>query len=76
LRTLLRLLDKEYESLEAGGSPYQRWAARLTGMGQAAVVSTPAGQETGIMEGVDTDGALILRRAGGSVARITVGEVS
>lgn len=76
LRALLRLLETEYENLEAGGSPYQRWAARLTGVGEAAVVSTPTGQERGIAEGVDADGALVLRRADGSVARITVGDVS
>lgn len=76
VRNLLSLLEREHDSLEAGRSPHSRWAARLVGLGEVLEISTPWGEERGTMEGVDAEGSLILRRADGSIARITVGDVS
>ncbi|MDH4208556.1 MAG: biotin--[acetyl-CoA-carboxylase] ligase, partial [Anaerolineae bacterium] len=73
---LLELLEEEYTRLESGASPHQRWAERLTRVGEHVEVETPWGRESGRMEGADTDGALILRRDDGTRARITVGDVS
>jgi BirA family biotin operon repressor/biotin-[acetyl-CoA-carboxylase] ligase len=76
VRALLRLLESEHERLQAGQSPHQRWADRLMAIGEALEISTPWGEERGTMEGVDAEGSLVLRRADGSIARITVGDVS
>lgn len=73
---VLEVLEEEYSRLESGRSPHERWAARLTRVGKHVEVETPWGRESGRMEGVDTDGALILRRTDGTIARITVGDVS
>ena len=73
---LLQLLETEYTDLESGVSPHERWAARLTRVGEQVEVETPWGRESGRMEGVDADGALMLRRTDGTVARITVGDVT
>ncbi len=76
LAALLGLLETEYKQLESGRSPQERWAARLTRLGERVEVETPWGTESGQMEGVNTGGALILRRSDGTVARITVGDVT
>jgi BirA family biotin operon repressor/biotin-[acetyl-CoA-carboxylase] ligase len=76
LRALLHSLEIEHERLESGRSPYRRWAARLTRIGQHVQVETPWGKETGKIEGVETDGTLVLRRTDGSLARIAVGDIT
>jgi BirA family biotin operon repressor/biotin-[acetyl-CoA-carboxylase] ligase len=76
VRRLLHLLEAEHDSLLAGRSPHQRWTDRLTGVGDLLEISTPWGEEKGILEGVDSEGSLVLRKDDGSIARITVGDVS
>ena len=51
------------------------WTARAHGLGEACVARL--GNETvgGVAEGLDADGALRLRTAGGAVRRITAGDV-
>ena len=47
------------------------WMARAHGLGQAATV----GDVSGTIEGIDADGALLLRVPAGTVRRITAGDV-
>jgi BirA family biotin operon repressor/biotin-[acetyl-CoA-carboxylase] ligase len=75
LQALLESMEREYRLLQQGESTGERWAARLYLLGQEVEVTTPWGQESGRAEGVDADGALILRREDGTKAYITVGDV-
>ena len=75
LQALLESMEREYRLLQRGESTGDRWAARLYVLGQEVQVTTPWGQESGRAEGVDADGALILRRDDGTQAYITVGDV-
>jgi len=75
LRAVLRFMEREYRLLQQGESPGEKWATRLSLPGQKVKVTTPWGQQSGWAEGVDADGALILRRDDGTKAYITVGEV-
>ena len=65
-----------YESLRRGDSPYEEWAARLINLGREVQVITPQGALAGWAEGVDADGALILRLPGGQRERILAGDVT
>jgi biotin-(acetyl-CoA carboxylase) ligase len=51
------------------------WAARLEWMGEAVVASTGAGEVAGQVEGVELDGALIIRLPTGEVLRLLAGDV-
>jgi BirA family biotin operon repressor/biotin-[acetyl-CoA-carboxylase] ligase len=75
LQALLRYVEKEYRLLQQGESPCERWATRLQLLGQRVEVTTPWGQESGQAEGVDADGALILRHDDGTTSSISVGDV-
>jgi BirA family biotin operon repressor/biotin-[acetyl-CoA-carboxylase] ligase len=75
LQVLLKSMEREYRLLQQGESPGERWAARLYLLGEKVEVTTPWGREYGRAEGVDADGALILRREDGTKAYITVGDV-
>jgi len=76
LRALLRCMEREYLLLQSGASPASRWAGRLSQLGQQVEVDTPWGREIGRVEGVDADGTLILLRSDGTMAHITVGDVT
>lgn len=53
----------------------QAWSERAMGMGQACVARLGHDTVTGVAEGLDQDGALILRLAGGQSRRISAGDV-
>ncbi len=76
LATFLHQVERRYKAIQAGESPHREWAARLATVGQRVRVSTPAGPLTGIAEGVDEDGALLLRTADGQVHRLLAGDVT
>jgi BirA family biotin operon repressor/biotin-[acetyl-CoA-carboxylase] ligase len=76
LACILNGLEARYVSLCAGWSPHEIWAARLTGVGREVVVSGSTGDLEGRAEGVDEDGALLLRLEDGRVVRILAGDVS
>jgi BirA family biotin operon repressor/biotin-[acetyl-CoA-carboxylase] ligase len=76
LRAILRAADDRYVRLLAGESPHQEWAAHLATLGQHVRVHTPAGVEEGIAEGIDLNGALILRREDGTKVTIPSGDVT
>ena len=51
------------------------WTAKAHGLGERCVARLPSETIEGIAEGLDADGALRLRTPGGSVRRITAGDV-
>ncbi|MGD9406153.1 MAG: biotin--[acetyl-CoA-carboxylase] ligase, partial [Anaerolineae bacterium] len=57
-------------------SLHHEWAGRLVTLGKAVTVSgtTPALQ--GMAEGVDVDGALLVRLADGTLEKVLAGDVS
>ncbi len=76
LQEILERVEGRYQRLEAGESPYEEWASNLVTLGRRVRVTTPEGQEEGWAEGVDEDGALILRRGDGSMVLIAAGDVT
>ena len=73
---LLRHLDRLYLRACGGEPPVAEWRARLVTLGQHVLVETGAGTEEGLAEGVDETGALLLRRADGSLLSLLAGEVT
>lgn len=76
VQAILRAIEKYYWRLRAGQNLRAEFAERLTTLGQALQAQTPGGIETGVAENVDDDGALLLRRADGSLVRLVAGEVT
>jgi BirA family biotin operon repressor/biotin-[acetyl-CoA-carboxylase] ligase len=73
---ILAGIEMRYESLRRGESPHEEWAARLINLGHQVQVATPQGALAGWAEGVDADGALILRTPDGQRKRIVAGDVT
>ncbi len=73
---ILAGIEMRYESLRRGESPHEEWAARLINLGRQVQVTTPQGALAGWVEGVDADGALILRTPDGQRKRILAGDVT
>ncbi len=76
LRALLRRVEERYAALKAGRSPHSEWAARLVTLGRPVSVSGSGAVLEGLAEGVDADGALLVRVADGRVERVLAGDVS
>ena len=76
LRAILINIEERYTRLRAGESPHAEWAARLATLRQRVVITTPTEQLSGIAEGVDADGALILRDESGALRPILAGDVT
>ncbi|MEA3345348.1 MAG: biotin--[acetyl-CoA-carboxylase] ligase [Chloroflexota bacterium] len=76
LASILNRLEECYLALCEGWSPHQEWAARLIMLGQQVIVSKPGGELEGRAEGVDEDGALLIRLKDGRMRRILAGDVS
>jgi BirA family transcriptional regulator, biotin operon repressor / biotin---[acetyl-CoA-carboxylase] ligase len=51
------------------------WLSRAAGLGQAVRVRREQNELHGMLESLDSDGALLLRQASGGIARITAGDV-
>ena len=62
--------------MRRGESPQGEWAARLINLARQVQVTTPDGVLAGWAEGVDADGALILRTPDGQRQRILAGDVT
>ena len=75
LQRLLQEIEAGYGDVVQGEALRAAWAARLSTLGQMVRV-TGGTEEEGMAEGVDADGALLLRRADGTLGRITVGDVT
>ena len=69
-------VERRYQGLRAGESPYREWAVRLATLGQPVEVSTPAGVLAGVAESVDEDGALLLRLPDGGLRVLVAGDVT
>jgi len=76
LACILNRLEARYLALCDGWSPRQEWTARLVTLNQQVVLSGPGGELEGWAEGVDQDGALLLRLEDGRVVRVLAGDVS
>jgi BirA family biotin operon repressor/biotin-[acetyl-CoA-carboxylase] ligase len=53
----------------------EAWTVRAQGLGQPCIARLGAETVEGVAEGLDVDGALRLRLAGGAIRRITAGDV-
>ncbi len=76
LWTLLRRIEVRYGALSAGHSPHGEWAARLITLGQAVVISAGGSVLEGVAEGVDANGALLVRLDNGRLETIVAGDVT
>jgi BirA family biotin operon repressor/biotin-[acetyl-CoA-carboxylase] ligase len=72
---LITNMDGLYLEVRAGDSMFGPWRDRLETLGKRVRVQTQSGMEEGIADSVDESGTLVLRRADGSLNRITVGDV-
>lgn len=76
LLALLSGAETRYGALREGLSPHQEWSERLATLGQRVTAQTSDGALHGVAEGVDPNGALLLRTEDGSVRRLIAGDVS
>lgn len=76
-RSLFRHLDRLYQSyLEQGVSPVLRaWEGLCDVVGKRVSVDCQSRVLRGVVEGLDPDGALLLRTAGGELEKILAGDV-
>ncbi len=76
LRAILERVEALYPEVGAPDQAlYQAWSARLALVGQAIVVRTAEGDQTGVLEGVTPEGALLLKQAGGQTIKLLAGDV-
>jgi len=73
---ILENVESRYQRLQAGELPHDEWASRLITLHHHVMVDTPQGVVEGWAEGVDADGALIIRTNGGERQRVMAGDVT
>lgn len=73
---ILENVERRYHRLKAGELSHDEWASRLITLHHHVVVDTPQGMVEGWAEGVDADGALILRTNWGERQRVLAGDVT
>lgn len=76
VRAILEAVEPYYARICNGESLRLEWATRLDTLRRPIHAHTPWGDETGIAEDVDADGALLLRRADNSLVRLTAADVT
>lgn len=76
LQRLLIHMERGYLRLQEGYLPHKVFTSRLANVGEKVEVVLPGGKEEGFMEGVDAEGALLLRKEDGTKARVIMGEVA
>ena len=76
LWALLRAMEARYFQLTEGHSPQAEWAERLVTLGQPVKVSASGSALEGVAEGVDANGALLVRLPDGRVEKVLAGDVS
>ena len=79
LRVLAALMEETealYLSLQQGGSVREEWALLLDTLGQRVTVTWGDIVYEGMAEGVDDEGGLLLRLAGGAIVSLSAGEVT
>jgi BirA family transcriptional regulator, biotin operon repressor / biotin---[acetyl-CoA-carboxylase] ligase len=76
LWAMLLAVEARYLALGSGAQAlHAQWARRLVTLGRTVTVATGDGAWEGLAEGVDADGALLVRRADGRLERIIAGDV-
>jgi BirA family biotin operon repressor/biotin-[acetyl-CoA-carboxylase] ligase len=73
---ILESVEGRYQRLQAGELPHDEWASRLVTLHNYVLVDTPQGAVEGWVEGVDADGALLLRTQCGERQRVLAGDVT
>lgn len=77
LQQFLAAVERRYQRICQGESPYQEWASHLINLGEFVTVSHVDGsQESGHVDGANEDGALLLRQADGSILSVWAGDVT
>lgn len=76
LWAFLRAVEVRYRALQAGRSPHAEWAQRLVTVGQLVTVAGGREMLEGVAEGVDANGALLVRQADGRLKTILAGDVT
>lgn len=76
LWALLYQLELRYKELGAGYSPHGEWARRLGTLDRPVTVNSGSVVLEGVAEGVDCDGALLVRLADGQLHTVVAGDVS
>jgi BirA family biotin operon repressor/biotin-[acetyl-CoA-carboxylase] ligase len=76
LCALLRVMETRYLALKAGHVPHDEWARRLVTLGRLVVVSMGDTALEGMAEGVNADGALLVRRPDGRLETVVAGDVT
>lgn len=79
LELLVAYLDgvaQRYARLKEGSSPHKEWVSRLAILGQPVTAHLDNRTLSGLAQGVDADGALLLRTADGTVHRLHAADVS
>jgi BirA family transcriptional regulator, biotin operon repressor / biotin---[acetyl-CoA-carboxylase] ligase len=76
LLALLARVETRYQALSAGTADLHReWASRLVTLGRPVTVADGETEWMGMAEGVDNDGALLVRPPGGEPRRVVAGDV-
>ena len=78
LRLLWRFLEeleKQYQRITAGGSPYKEWVKRMSLLDREIQVTFPGETIIGRAIGVDADGALLVGLENGTSRRILAGDI-
>lgn len=77
LWSFLEAVERRYLFLRAGQSPHVEWSQRLSTLGQHVTVSG-VGESCleGVAEGVDANGALLVRLASGQLETVLAGDVT
>jgi BirA family biotin operon repressor/biotin-[acetyl-CoA-carboxylase] ligase len=76
LWAFLRAVESRYRALRAGRSPHSQWAERLVTLGERVAVGLAGSLVEGVAEGVDPDGALLVRLASGRLETVVAGDVT
>jgi BirA family biotin operon repressor/biotin-[acetyl-CoA-carboxylase] ligase len=76
LLALLQALEARYLALCGGRSPHDEWAGRLVTLGRRVTVSGPGRKVAGVAEGVNADGALLVRLDDGRLETVVAGDVT
>jgi BirA family biotin operon repressor/biotin-[acetyl-CoA-carboxylase] ligase len=76
LLALLQALEARYLALCGGQSPHDEWAGRLVTLGRRVTVSGPGRKVAGVAEGVNADGALLVRLDDGRLETVVAGDVT
>lgn len=76
LRAVLQRIEARYSALKAGHSPHDEWVQRLGTLGQSVVVTSGGTILEGVAEGVNSDGALLVRLGDGRLHTVVAGDVT